>query len=149
MHWDLKCGNIVLDQNYHIKLIDFATCKILENPLINAKIAAFNTRNCPTPHNCEMLNRVNSLVGTEEYLAPETICDGHLSYTCDYWSLGIILYEMLCGYTPFKGQTNEETIKNIQNLKEIKFPDNLKIDPNAKDLTEQLLSKDPLKRLGF
>lgn len=62
-----------------------------------------------------MLKRVNSLVGTDEYLAPETICDGQLSYACDYWSLGIILYEMLCGVTPFKGKTKAETFINIRN----------------------------------
>ena len=42
--------------------------------------------------------RMNSLVGTEEYLAPETLSDmGELSYSCDYWSLGVILYQLLFG----------------------------------------------------
>jgi len=49
VHRDLKCGNIVLDHNYHIKLIDFATCKILEDPALNAKIGAFIAKNCTMP----------------------------------------------------------------------------------------------------
>ena len=66
--------------------------------------------------------RMNSLVGTEEYLAPETLSDmGELSYSCDYWSLGIILYQMLCGKTPFKGRSDLETYNNIQKCEEIKF----------------------------
>lgn len=57
---------------------------------------------------------MNSLVGTEEYLAPETLSDmGELSYSCDYWSLGIILYQLLCGQTPFKGRSDLETYHNI------------------------------------
>jgi len=58
--------------------------------------------------------RMNSLVGTEEYLAPETLSDmGELSYSCDYWSLGIILYQLLCGKTPFKGRSDLDTYHNI------------------------------------
>lgn len=59
------------------------------------------------------LNRVNSLVGTEEYLAPETLKDQGLSYACDYWSLGIILYELIYGVTPYKGKNDVETFQNI------------------------------------
>jgi len=102
VHRDLKPGNIVLDQNYHIKLIDFATCKVF-NKDIQAKIAQFKSKNDllrsmgfndDTEINVSSQDcRMNSLVGTEEYLAPETLSDmGELSYTCDYWSLGVILY---------------------------------------------------------
>ena len=66
-------------------------------------------------------NRLYSLVGTEEYLAPETLSDTDLSYACDYWSLGVILYQLLCGSTPFKGRSDLETYNNIQKSQEIVF----------------------------
>lgn len=54
-----------------------------------------------------------SLVGTEEYLAPETLSDTDLSYASDYWSLGVIMYQLLSGTTPFKGRSDLETYNNI------------------------------------
>lgn len=92
--------------------------------------------------------RMNSLVGTEEYLAPETLNDLELSYSNDYWSLGIILYQLLCGTTPFKGQSDYVTFKNIKNCHDITFT-KPSIDAKAKDLIQQLLIKDPTMRLGF
>ena len=56
------------------------------------------------------LSRSNSYVGTEEYLAPETILDEGVSYATDLWSLGIILYEFFHKRTPFRGENIDETI---------------------------------------
>ena len=89
-----------------------------------------------------------SLVGTEEYLAPETLSDTDLSYACDYWSLGVILYQLLCGSTPFKGRSDLETYHNIQKSQDITFT-KPNIDAEAQDLIKQLLTKDPTQRIGF
>lgn len=157
VHRDLKPGNIVLDSNYHIKLIDFATCKVF-NKDIQAKILAFKEKNDLVKsmgfsddnelNTTSKDSRHYSLVGTEEYLAPETLSDSDLNYTSDYWSLGVILYQLLCGSTPFKGRSDLETYNNIQKSTEINFKKS-NIDPQAKDLIRQLLTKDPTLRIGF
>ncbi|KAH7443090.1 hypothetical protein KP509_02G018800 [Ceratopteris richardii] len=91
-----------------------------------------------------------SFVGTHEYLAPEIIGGHGHGSTVDWWTMGVFLYELLFGTTPFKGSSNEKTLKNIIN-KELAFPedtDDLELS-NAKNLIQCLLEKDPSKRLGF
>ncbi|KAG2326631.1 hypothetical protein Bca4012_035578 [Brassica carinata] len=91
--------------------------------------------------------RSNSFVGTHEYLAPEIIKgEGH-GAAVDWWTFGVLLYELLYGKTPFKGYDNEETLSNVvfQNLK---FPDSPLVSFQAKDLIRRLVMKDPGSRLG-
>ncbi|KAF8045005.1 hypothetical protein N665_5805s0001 [Sinapis alba] len=91
--------------------------------------------------------RSNSFVGTYEYLAPEIIKgEGH-GAAVDWWTFGVLLYELLYGKTPFKGYDNEETLSNVvfQNLK---FPDSPLVSFQAKDLIRRLVMKDPESRLG-
>ncbi|KAJ4753326.1 Protein kinase [Rhynchospora pubera] len=91
--------------------------------------------------------RSNSFVGTHEYLAPEIIRgDGHGS-SVDWWTLGIFLYELLFGRTPFKGPGNEETLANVIS-QSLKFPDSPSVSFHAKDLIRGLLVKEPENRLG-
>ncbi|WOL02274.1 hypothetical protein Cni_G10993 [Canna indica] len=91
--------------------------------------------------------RSNSFVGTHEYLAPEIIRgDGHGS-AVDWWTFGILLYELLFGRTPFKGPGNEETLMNVVS-QSLKFPENPSVSFHAKDLIRGLLVKDPENRLG-
>ncbi|GJT59748.1 serine/threonine-protein kinase D6PKL2 [Tanacetum coccineum] len=92
--------------------------------------------------------RSMSFVGTHEYLAPEIIRgDGHGS-AVDWWTLGIFLYELLHGKTPFKGNGNRETLFNVVG-QSLKFPEGSNISFAAKDLIRGLLVKDPQKRLGY
>ncbi|KAI5666618.1 hypothetical protein M9H77_16471 [Catharanthus roseus] len=91
--------------------------------------------------------RSNSFVGTHEYLAPEIIKgDGHGS-AVDWWTLGIFLYELLYGKTPFKGTVNEDTLSNVAS-ECLKFPENPIVSSNARDLIRRLLQKEPENRLG-
>lgn len=98
--------------------------------------------------------RSKSFVGTHEYLAPEVISgQGHGS-AVDWWTLGVFLYEMLYGRTPFKGENNEKTLINI--LKQpLTFPrvsasSSREYDEMVKvqDLISRLLVKNPKKRIG-
>lgn len=92
--------------------------------------------------------RSMSFVGTHEYLAPEIIRgDGHGS-AVDWWTLGIFLYELLHGRTPFKGNGNRETLFNVVG-QPLKFPEGSCVSFAAKDLIRGLLAKDPQKRLGY
>ncbi|KAE8693023.1 putative Serine/threonine protein kinase [Hibiscus syriacus] len=91
--------------------------------------------------------RSMSFVGTHEYLAPEIVSgEGHGS-PVDWWTLGIIMYELLYGVTPFKGVDHELTLANIV-ARAIEFPKEPEVLAAAKDLMSQLLVKDPARRLG-
>ncbi|XP_076921120.1 protein kinase G11A-like [Bidens hawaiensis] len=91
--------------------------------------------------------RSMSFVGTHEYLAPEIVSgEGHGS-AVDWWTLGIFMYELFYGVTPFKGVDNELTLANIV-ARALEFPKEPVIPSSAKDLISQLLVKDPVRRLG-
>ncbi|XP_074557296.1 serine/threonine-protein kinase D6PKL1-like [Curcuma longa] len=91
--------------------------------------------------------RSNSFVGTHEYLAPEIIRgDGHGS-AVDWWTFGILLYELLFARTPFKGLGNDETLTNVV-AQSLRFPENPSVSFHAKDLIRALLAKEPENRLG-
>jgi serine/threonine protein kinase len=90
-------------------------------------------------------NEVNELVGTAEYVAPETLENKNVDISVDIWALGCIIYLFLQGRTPFKDKTNLQIFDNILH-KSVEFKH--EIDDVSKDLIEKLLVKDPSKRLG-
>ncbi|KAK8697742.1 hypothetical protein V6N13_113880 [Hibiscus sabdariffa] len=91
--------------------------------------------------------RSMSFVGTHEYLAPEIVSgEGHGS-PVDWWTLGIFIYELFYGVTPFKGVDHELTLANIV-ARALEFPKEPTVPAAAKDLITQLLVKDPGRRLG-
>ncbi|CAH2040338.1 unnamed protein product [Thlaspi arvense] len=91
--------------------------------------------------------RSMSFVGTHEYLAPEIVSgDGH-GNAVDWWTLGIFMFEMFYGVTPFRGTEHELTLANIV-ARALEFPQEPVVPAPAKDLMAQLLVKDPSKRMG-
>ncbi|KAH6755006.1 Protein kinase superfamily protein [Perilla frutescens var. hirtella] len=91
--------------------------------------------------------RSMSFVGTHEYLAPEIVSgEGH-GNAVDWWTLGIFIYELFYGVTPFRGKDHEFTLANIV-AHGLEFPCEPVVAASAKDLMSQLLEKDPTKRMG-
>nr|GFA41628.1 serine/threonine-protein kinase D6PKL2-like [Tanacetum cinerariifolium] len=88
-----------------------------------------------------------SFVGTHEYPAPEIVSgEGHGS-AVDWWTLGIFMYELFYGVTPFRGMDNKLTLANIV-ARALEFPKEHAIPPMAKDLISQLLANDLARRIG-
>ncbi|XP_057804160.1 serine/threonine-protein kinase D6PKL2-like [Salvia miltiorrhiza] len=91
--------------------------------------------------------RSMSFVGTHEYLAPEIVSgEGH-GNAVDWWTLGVFIYELFYGVTPFRGKHHEFTMANIV-AHGLEFPSEPVVAASAKDLMTQLLNKDPTKRMG-
>lgn len=110
--------DILLHQSGHIMLSDFDLSKQSEPggaPTMIVSRGGASQHSLPTidTKSCIANFRTNSFVGTEEYIAPEVIkgC-GHTS-AVDWWTLGILIYEMLYSTTPFKGKTRNSTFMNI------------------------------------
>uniref|UniRef100_A0A4W4EQ44 non-specific serine/threonine protein kinase n=1 Tax=Electrophorus electricus TaxID=8005 RepID=A0A4W4EQ44_ELEEL len=120
---DLKLENLMLDKDGHIKITDFGLCK--EGITNDATMKTF--------------------CGTPEYLAPEVLEDNDYGRAVDWWGLGVVMYEMMCGRLPFYNQDHERLFELIL-MEEIRFPRNL--SPEAKSLLAGLLKKDPKQRLG-
>ncbi|KAI9193316.1 kinase-like domain-containing protein [Polychytrium aggregatum] len=114
---DLKPENILLDYTGHIALCDFGLCKL----------------------NMKDGNKTNTFCGTPEYLAPELLINKGYTKVVDWWTLGILLYEMLVGLPPFYDENVNEMYRKILS-DELKFPDDM--SSQAKDILRQA------KRLG-
>lgn len=91
--------------------------------------------------------RTNSFVGTEEYIAPEVVNGVSQSSAVDWWTLGILIFEMLTGTTPFKGNVADETFHKIVNT-HLRWPDDVAVSKDCKALVGKLLRREPEKRLG-
>ena len=122
---DLKPENILLDANGHIALCDFGLSK--------ANLSGNGT--------------TNTFCGTTEYLAPEVLLD-ESGYTkmVDFWSLGVLVFEMCCGWSPFYAENTQQMYKNIA-FGKVRFPKEV-LSPQGRNFVKGLLNRNPKHRLG-
>ena len=132
MHRDIKPENIMFtkkinknNKKLEIKLIDFGTAKVFTKGKKETKF-----------------------IGTSYYIAPEVLKENY-DQKCDVWSCGVIMYILLCGYPPFNGNTNNDIYNAIKNnLPYFHGEDWKEITPEAIDLLQNMLNKNPAKRFS-
>lgn len=120
---DLKPENILLDYTGHIALCDFGLCKL----------------------NMKDSDTTNTFCGTPEYLAPEILNGQGYNKVIDWWTLGVLLYEMLSGLPPFYDEVTDKMYQKILTDPLVFGPD---IGTEARSILTSLLNRDPTKRLG-
>ncbi|EFP79720.2 hypothetical protein PGT21_032024 [Puccinia graminis f. sp. tritici] len=120
---DLKPENILLDYTGHIALCDFGLCKL----------------------NMGESEKTNTFCGTPEYLSPELLLGQGYSKSVDWWTLGVLIYEMLSGLPPYYDENVNEMYRKILYNPLLFGPE---IKPQARSLLTGLLSRNPKRRLG-
>jgi serine/threonine protein kinase len=125
-HRDIKPENILIDENNNVKLCDFGWCVDVSG------------------------GERGTFCGTYEYMAPEIVKEKPYDKSIDVWSLGILLYEMLHGYSPFRARDDQDNYKEIfKNIekKKVEFDEKLDISEECKEVIGLLLEGDEKKRI--
>ncbi|XP_026476545.1 serine/threonine-protein kinase N-like [Ctenocephalides felis] len=120
---DLKLDNLLLDTDGYVKIADFGLCK----------------------EGMGHGDRTGTFCGTPEFLAPEVLTETSYTRAVDWWGLGVLIFEMLVGESPFPGDDEEEVFDSIVN-DEVRYPRFLSLEAIA--IMRRLLRKNPERRLG-
>ncbi|EFX88403.1 hypothetical protein DAPPUDRAFT_305606 [Daphnia pulex] len=120
---DLKLDNLLLDTEGYVKIADFGLCK----------------------EGMGFGDRTGTFCGTPEFLAPEVLTEPTYTRAVDWWGLGVLIFEMLVGESPFPGDDEEEVFDSIVN-DEVRYPRFLSLEAIA--IMRRLLRKNPERRLG-
>ncbi|GMH19702.1 hypothetical protein Nepgr_021543 [Nepenthes gracilis] len=158
VHRDLKPDNLLISPDGHIKLTDFGLSKVglinstndLSGPSISSNAFLDDDKtDSTTQHSSRReLHRKPSVVGTPDYLAPEILLGMGHGATADWWSVGVILFELLVGIPPFNAESPQQIFNNIMNqdIPWPKIPEEMSYE--AYDLINKLLIGSPAQRLG-
>uniref|UniRef100_A0A8C2ZVP6 protein kinase C n=1 Tax=Cyclopterus lumpus TaxID=8103 RepID=A0A8C2ZVP6_CYCLU len=120
---DLKLDNLLLDTEGYVKIADFGLCK----------------------EGMGFKDRTSTFCGTPEFLAPEVLTETSYTRAVDWWGLGVLIFEMLVGESPFPGDDEEEVFDSIVN-DEVRYPRFLSTE--AISIMRRLLRRNPERRLG-
>uniref|UniRef100_A0A8C0HKG3 Serine/threonine-protein kinase N2 n=1 Tax=Buteo japonicus TaxID=224669 RepID=A0A8C0HKG3_9AVES len=123
MNFNLKLDNLLLDTEGFVKIADFGLCK----------------------EGMGFGDRTSTFCGTPEFLAPEVLTETSYTRAVDWWGLGVLIYEMLVGESPFPGDDEEEVFDSIVN-DEVRYPRFLSTE--AISIMRRLLRRNPERRLG-
>ena len=168
-HRDLKPENIGIDDDMHLKLLDFAT-SVKTNKFFDLKTMRFidireddinylmeQDKKDNIEDNVIQVGKYNILmlkhffVGTPEYVSPEVLEHNYplIGPGVDIWALGVMIYLFFTGTTPFKAKKESVILENIKNMKFSLDNEENPIPQEAKDLISKILIKDPRQRLGY
>ena len=172
-HRDIKPENIGIDEDMHLKILDFATANVegkyfdittrkfvdiskkeYDEAVKNKKenIDENNENDFVLIGGNKIINLTEKFVGTPEYISPEALEYKYdlIGPSVDIWAFGVILYLFFIGKTPFKGKNDEETLENIRKVNySFNNEKGFNIPNEAKDLIQKILIKDPTKRIGY
>uniref|UniRef100_A0A0R3VTT5 protein kinase C n=1 Tax=Taenia asiatica TaxID=60517 RepID=A0A0R3VTT5_TAEAS len=129
---DLKLDNVLMDLEGHIKLTDYGMCK----------------------EGISETNLTSTFCGTPNYIAPEILRSESYSFSVDWWALGVLMFEMVSGRSPWEGigssnnpdQNTEEYLFQVILTKPIRYPRSISV--KASNILQRFLNKDPTERLG-
>ncbi|XP_065868897.1 probable serine/threonine protein kinase IRE isoform X2 [Euphorbia lathyris] len=156
IHRDLKPDNLLISQDGHLKLTDFGLSKVgLINSTDDLSAPSFNSAGFFEDSETDSQNastkeqrKKHSAAGTPDYLAPEILLGTGHGATADWWSVGIILFEMLVGIPPFNAETPQQIFDNIMNndIPWPRVPEEMSFE--ACDLIDRFLTPNPGLRIG-